>query len=1075
MRRFLGYAAASFLFSSVILAQGTTGAIDVTVTDTSGSVVPGASVTATNMETGAVSSAKSDDVGRCLLPLLRVGRYRIVVEQAGFQKLQRDDVIVNATETVRLDLRLAVGALSETVTVTEATPLLQSEQATMGHVVEQRQITSIPLATRNFTQLLGTSPGVVGSIFNADNPGTGSDTVSVNGARRGSNNLMVDGAPISNALNNAPDGDGTPSLEFLGEFKVLTSLYGAEYGKNLGSVINVTTRAGTNDFHGTAYEFLRNTRLNARPFFNPRRGQNLQNQFGATLGGPIRRNKTFFFGGYEGTRQRNANAGSATLSRVVPNEAQRAGDFGNVKIIDPTTGLQFPNNVIPQSRISPIAANLTKQFIPLPNYSSGATNFFAAQSIPTNIDQYTVRVDHRVGDKDTLYGRWFDSYEKDLSPFYQGLPGFGRWTNRQKHSATFSYTHVFSPTLVLETGAAWDQTDQFTVFTDHTDMKSVGLNPLPATMQDDGLPEMNISNYVSFGNYQRWTDHVKTATGRADLTWIRGHHNLKFGFESRHDLYDDSNTLTSRGRFFFTGSATGDAYADFLTGFTRNKAFGAGPGRVQHRDAVMSYYVSDEWKVNQNLTITAGLRWEGIWLPATYNLKMTNWWPDRYRGIGSLENSGVVQGGVNGVPNSTIYNDMNNFMPRLGIAWRVAERWVVRAGAGLYFDQRTGQIAQQAFNNPPTFTAVQPDCSVAGSGCSLKTPDNFTFVDPGYDPNFIPFPKSANDSLSYASMERNTRTDNAWQYNFTVQRELPGNALVEAAYVGTKGTHLMANHVGNPLIPVGFDPRNPQPGPLVRLYPGFADNAITGQGGSSTFHSFQLTVKKRVAAGTVQAAYTIGKTISNGADDGNRFYTSLGLAPWWDWSRARGPAGFDRPQRLSVMFVQDLPRPVASGPGRYILNDWAVTGLLIVQSGVPLTVTNTTSGQGLGGSATGTTTALYSNVMAGAPLINAGSTKDNLNNYINKAAWSKAPSGTVGNSGRGMFRGPGQANLDFSVFKNFPIREKTKLEFRTEFFNILNHANFGNPTTSMDSASFGQISSTTVNARLIQFALKLTF
>jgi hypothetical protein len=236
-----------------------------------------------------------------------------------------------------------------------------------------------------------------------------------------------------------------------------------------------------------------------------------------------------------------------------------------------------------------------------------------------------------------------------------------------------------------------------------------------------------------------------------------------------------------------------------------------------------------------------------------------------------------------------------------------------------------------------------------------------------------------------------------------------------------------------------------------------------------------MTVKKRVAAGTVQASYTMAKTLSNGGDDTNRFYTSLALTPWWDWSRARGLASFDRPQRLAVMFVQDLPKFFASGPGKQVFNNWSFTGLLIFQSGIPLSVTNTTSGQGLGGAATDPTSALYSNVVSEVPLINSGSTKQNLNNYINKAAWSKAPSGTVGNSGRGLFRGPGQANLDFSVFKNFPIRERTKLEFRTEFFNVLNHANFGNPSTSLDSASFGQISSTTVNARLIQFALKLSF
>jgi len=1069
----VGFAGFSF-FTLLCFGQGTTGAIDLAVTDPSGSILQGAAVTVINLGTSATVQAQTDSSGHAQFPLLRVGQYRVMVEHPGFTKLVRNSVDVNATETVQLDMKLTLGTTNDTVTVTSETPLLQTEQATLGHVVEQRQITSVPLATRNFTQLLGTSAGVVGAIFNADNPGTGSDTVSVNGARRGSNNLMVDGAPISNALNNAPDGDGTPSLEFLGEFKVLTSAYGAEYGKNLGSVINVTTRSGSNGFHGAPYEFLRNTQLNARPFFNPKRGQNLQNQYGATLGGPVRKNRTFFFGGWESTRQRNANSGSSTISRVVPTADQRIGNFGSKTITDPLTGQPFPNNIIPQSRLSPIAQNLNK-FIPLPNYNSGSTNFFAAQSIPTDIDQYTVRIDHRIGEKDSIYGRWFSSSEQDLAPFGQGLPGFGASTNRRKHSLSSAYTHVFSPALVLESGFAYDQTDQFKLFTDQTDMKSVGLQPLPVTLQNDGLPDFEISNYVNFGNYQRWTDHVKTFTGRGDFTYVHGRHILKFGVESRHNLYNDANTLTARGRFFFTGAATGDAYADCLLGYTRNKAFGAGPGAVLNRDASAGIYFSDQWKLTNNLTLTLGMRYEPYWQPATYNLQMTNWWPDRYRGLNSLADSGVVQGGVNGVPNSTTYNDMNNLMPRLGIAWRVMDRWVIRTGAGLYYDQRTGQIAQQAFNNPPTFQSVQPDCAVAGSGCNLKTPDNFTFVNPGYDPKLIPYPKSPTDSLTYSSIERNTKTDNAWQYNFNVQRELPKNILIEAAYVGTKGTHLMANYNANPLIPVGFNPLNPQPGPLVREYPGFANNNITGQGGSSSYNSFQLTGQKRVASATVQADYTFAKTLSNGGDDSSRFYTSLALTPWWDWSRARGPAAFDRTHRVSVIFTQDLPKITGSGFGRKVLSDWSLSGFLIAQTGTPLSVTNQTSGQGLGGAATDPTAALYSNVVAGASLLTPGSTKDNLGNYINKAAWSKAPFGTVGNSGRGMFRGPGQANLDFSVFKNIPVGERRRLEFRTEFFNILNHANFGNPVTNLDATNFGQINTTSVNARLIQFALKFNF
>jgi hypothetical protein len=418
---------------------------------------------------------------------------------------------------------------------------------------------------------------------------------------------------------------------------------------------------------------------------------------------------------------------------------------------------------------------------------------------------------------------------------------------------------------------------------------------------------------------------------------------------------------------------------------------------------------------------------------------------------------------------------MNTIAPRLGIAWRVTDKWVIRTGAGLYFDQRTGQIAQQGFQNSPGYTSVNIDCSIAGSGCSLKSPDNFKFVDPGYSSTALAYPTSPSQAINYAAIERNTKTDNAWQWNYTIQRQLPKDTLVEVAYVGTKGTHLMGNYVGNPFIPVGFDPKNPQPGTLVSRYPGLGLDLITGQGADSTYHALQITMKKRVASGIIQAAYTKSKTISDGVDSSTRFYTTMGLAPWWDWSRARGLSDFDRPQRLSITFSQDLPKHFQSGPAKYILNNWVVNGNFIVQSGLPLTVTNATSGQGLGGADSSPTAALYSNVVAGANLINSGANDSKLNNYINKAAWSKAPFGTVGSSGSNMFRGPGQGDMDFSIFRNFPIRERANLVFRSEFFNITNHPNFGNPNVSLDSASFGQITTTTVNARIIQFAMKLLF
>jgi hypothetical protein len=309
---------ALLVVTAFAFGQGTTGGIDVTVTDSSGSTVPGAKVSTLNTGTGAQLRSQTDNSGRAQFPLLRVGTYNVTVEQQGFEKLVREGVIVNATDIVHLELKLSIGAVSQTLTIEATSPLLQTEHATLGQVVEQRQITGTPLATRNFTQLLGTGAGVQGSLVNADNPGTGGANVSVNGGRNGSNSLMVDGAPSDNVLNLAPDGDGTPSIEFLSEFKILSHDYGAEFGRALGSVINVTTKSGTNQFHGEGYEFLRNKDLSARPFFSAVDGENTQNQFGANLGGPIKHNRTFFFGGWESSRQRNANSGSSTIAAVVP-------------------------------------------------------------------------------------------------------------------------------------------------------------------------------------------------------------------------------------------------------------------------------------------------------------------------------------------------------------------------------------------------------------------------------------------------------------------------------------------------------------------------------------------------------------------------------------------------------------------------------------------------------------------------------------------------------------------------------------------------------------------------------------
>jgi hypothetical protein len=326
------------------------------------------------------------------------------------------------------------------------------------------------------------------------------------------------------------------------------------------------------------------------------------------------------------------------------------------------------------------------------------------------------------------------------------------------------------------------------------------------------------------------------------------------------------------------------------------------------------------------------------------------------------------------------------------------------------------------------------------------------------------------------STERKTLTDNAWQYNFALQRELANNMIVEGAYVGTKGTHLNSRYNPNSLVPAaGINAPLFNGVQLVRLYPGFGDILFVNQNGNSSYHSFQGTIKQRLSSSTFQLSYTWSKTISDGAE-GSRFKTNAFSVPWNDWSRGRGPANFDRTHRLSLVFNHDLPNKFNAGIGRALFNDWALNGFFVGQTGTPITVTNRDSGRGIGGSNVSTSASdLFADVNAGVPLVSSGKTVDNLDAYINPAAFTKARRGTFGNAGRGMFRGPGQWNIDFSVFKNIPLTERFNLQFRTEFFNLFNHTNFGNPTSSLDSASYGTIRSTSVNARLVQFALKLSF
>ncbi|MDP3000375.1 MAG: TonB-dependent receptor [Bryobacterales bacterium] len=1079
MKKIIGSLLPVFFGVSLCLpvsAQETTGVILGTVKDSSGALIPGAKLTITERTTGSVRNTAGDAQGFYIVPALPPGTYSVAVECPGMQRSVRNNVQVQITERVPVNFVLNVGSLEEVVTVSAAPPVVQMETAAQGRVITGTSIRAIPLSTRNYTHLLALTAGVSSALNNADSPGLGNVNPNVNGMRAGSNNLLIDGLPAYNALNNSNTGIGAPSPDFLQEFKVMTSMFSAEYGRNAGSVVNVVTVSGSNQLHGSAWDFLRNTKLNARPFFAAARGQNNQNQFGFSVGGPVLlpkiysgKDRTFFFFGYEGTRQRNSNSSAALSRQSVPTAAMRAGTYSKL-VRDPLIGLPcsaadgrgcFPGNQIPTSRIDSISRAVMDKFIPLPNASTGGpVNFVEARPISGGNDQYVTRLDHNFSGKDRFTGRWFWSKTPQTDPFGSSpFPGMESRNTRDKYDLALSYTRIISPNLINEGRLGWDRSVSLQSNSDQTDPRSLGL---PATNTMLGFPRVSISSYFNFGITETYRDNAHLFTLTDTLTWLRGKHAIKFGGEVRQGRIQPMSTANQRPSWTFSGQSTSDGFADFLLDVPSRGVYGAGAGILNLRENAYNLFATDDFKITSNLTLNLGVRYELNVPPYDTQIKLVSFWPDRYTRLGSSESAGVVVGGVtSGVPAATAFTDKKTIGPRFGFAWSPGGgRTVVRGGYGIYFDQRTAQVFQQLRSNPP-LTAVQT-LNFAAGGVS----DRWAYRVQGLDPNALPVP-TASTSFTLAAIEKDPRTDTAQQWNLDLQRELPGRIVLQGAYVGTHGTHLFLRRNINYARPDAA-------GVFARPFAGYGPIWYQGNNGNSIYHSGQFTAQKRFSGGSqFLAAYTISKTIDDAAGT-SRYYASANGDPN-NFRRNRGLSTFDRPQRLTLSFNLALPNPFQKGtsPVRHVFAGWEVSGVGLVQSGVPFNVTNSLSGQAWDGDI-GSGGAGFADYVGGSPYT-AGSTKQRLSGYLAKSAFAAAPRTRFGTLGRNALRGPGQANLDFAVQKRFTLRENLGLNFRTEFFNLSNRANFSNPSGSFDSSTFGVISSTNANARIIQFGLKLTY
>jgi hypothetical protein len=1152
LRSVLTAAALAVLSVGAIRGQVVTASLEGTVTDPTGATVPGAAVKVRNSATNVETSVKTGADGRYYVASLQPGGpYVITVEAAGFKTVERGGITLEVNQSAEVNLTLEVGATSETVQVTGAAPLLEPTTAAMGQVVDSRSILNLPLNQRNAYSLVYLVPGVTGSTNGQYN----SQNISINGGRPGSTDILVDGIPSSPPLVNPIQGFAVfPSVESVEEFKVQTNSYSAEFGRSGSGIINLIYKSGTDSFHGSAFEFLRNSDLDSNNFFANRNGQSIPNfkrsQFGGSLGGPVElpklyhgKDKTFFFVAYEGLRQGSA----ATLTASVPTALQRTGDFSQtvnaagkpVVIYDPTTTASsgtgyvrqpFPGNVIPASRINAVAGSIMKYY-PLPNAAGvangGLNNYFASGTTVVNSNTLDTKVDENINDRNRFFVRYSRrGQNQPVTPLFPAadLVAQGGYTQPQtSNSAAFDYTFTATPTFLMEFRYGFARTLlAFTPVSEGFNPTSLGFPSYIAANADQLLfPGIGPAGYYTLGNgAQGDYRHASFASHLVSLnnTKVLTSHVLKFGFEGRLLLVNDLESGASTGNYSFSNAITQGPNPNVASAIAGNSIasllLGVGNGQmtIDSKNAATeskyyAWYFQDDWKATRRLTLNLGLRYD-VEIPRTerYN-RMETFNPfapsplAAETGIAGLR-GGLVYPGVDGNSRLQFQPQWTDFAPRLGFAYQAAENLVLRGGYGIFYGPSYRQAGATLGNYGFSSTT-----SYVGSPNGL-TPSLYLTN---------PFPNGLNPIVGSTlglltgigtSFETPLTGDNKVPYNenwdFEVQRQLPGNTLVDVSYVGSHGVHLnqsgendynlnqltpaamalgtqLQKSVANPFY--GIIKTGPLAGKIVPQsyllapfpqFTGVYASFLTG--GYSDYNSIQVKVEKRFSQGlSLLVSFTGQKLIDDYAIISN-VGRNAGIQNIYDGAAERAVSPNDISRTLVVSGVYALPfghgQKFGSGWNRaedLILGGWQLNGIATYQTGFPLVLTTqNTSGSG--------SLTMRPNNNGHSALL-TGPVESRLNEYFNTAVFSQPAPFTFGNTGRTLpdVRTPGMENIDFSLFKNFQVTEKLQAELRAEAFNLLNQVVFGAPNSVLTSGQFGVISSQANSPRELQFALKLLF
>jgi hypothetical protein len=1105
-------------------AQTTAGSIVGTVTDPSGAVVAGATITITNMGTNIAVKTTTDAAGDYVATPLEVGKYSVTIESTGFKRSVRSDIQVNVQDRVRVDAKLAVGEASEIVKVESEAPVLETDTSYLGEVVESQRIVDLPLNGRFFTRLAVLTAGTAPSPAGARDENTGG--FSANGVRPYQNNYILDGVDnnsFSEDLSSQASFVIGPPPDAIQEFKVQTNSMSAEFGRSGGAVLNVTIKSGTNGLHGTAYEFLRNSDLDANNFFNNANGAPIapfkQNQFGFSVGGPVLipkvyngKNRTFFFFDYQGTRIRTGQ----TFLATVPTDAMRQGNFSPVNgvafntIYDPTTGTidssgdavgrtPFAGNVIPQSRWDPVAAKLLSMF-PEPNTPGAFNNFGPANNYlsnpvePNDTNQIDARIDHKISDSDSIFGRVSWANQTDIPPGAIPPPldaaSFSSGTFLQKpRNVVVSETHIFTPRLIneLRLGYTQNESDRLQFNSDQNLSAQLGIPGIPFSTNNGGLPQFGVSGLNSFGSSEYQPTVEKQAIYQLidSLTLIHGRHTIKFGAELKPRVnFTILQPPVPRGYLGFSGTftqqnlassaTTGLGTADFLLGAVSGGAQISSFINDVFQQPGQFYYVQDDIKLTRKLTLNIGLRYEFVphakekySAQANFNV-FTN----------TLQIAGDRQDPMppnffpevavtRGAPASLVPNQKDNFAPRFGIAYNLFSKTVLRAGYGIFYSSyEAGPLSiPNPGNNPPFFN--QSNYNVVSP---LVLNPIVSTLSQGFPLNALANPSAP----SLFSLDPNFTNPSVQHWQASIQQDLGWNAVLEVAYAGSKGTHLYEFRNMNQ-IPASTNSITDYNAERLRPYLG-NDLPFWCACDSSTYHALQVKLEKRLSNSlSFLTAFTYGKSIDEQSQASLGFHSGGGFRDNNNPQLEKGPSDYDQKYRFVNSLSYGLPigngRALLGslhGVGNFLLGGWELQGIQSWSSGLPYTIQESIDqNNNLGDSEE------RPNRVAGVQLYPSN---QNASQWYNPAAFTLQPFGTYGNSGRNIIWTSSQLQIDTSLFKDFAIKERAKLQFRAEFFNMINHPNFrANSLISNFNAPGAGAFTSAQPGRQIQFALKFIY